>query len=101
MNRFSAIDVAEQAIAHFDFSDRLEPGESITGVTKEVVVMSGSDATPSGVFIGEPTISSPHVYHRIRGKSSGATYSLRMIGTTNQGNTVVIAAELPCITRRS
>lgn len=99
MNRFSAIDVAEVRIADFDFSDGLEPGESISSVVSQVLVTSGNDPAPSTVLLGAATISSPHAYQRVRGSVSGATYSIRMIGTTNQGNTIVIAAEMPCITK--
>jgi hypothetical protein len=75
---------AEKWKATFDFAEDLATGETISSSDWAVTVVKGTDATPSGVLTGSPTISGSKVTHMLQGGLEGVTYCIRCAATTSQ-----------------
>jgi len=76
---------AEKWKATFDFAEDLASGETISSSEWVVTVVQGTDATPSGVLSGSPTISGSKVTHLLQAGLDGVTYCIRCRATTSQG----------------
>lgn len=58
----------------FNFLDQLEFGETITGAAMSAVVSSGTDASPSAILDGLPTVATPTVTQSITAGVVGVIY---------------------------
>lgn len=58
----------------FNFLDQLEFGETITGAAMSAVVSSGTDASPSAILGGLPTVATPTVTQSITAGVVGVIY---------------------------
>jgi hypothetical protein len=89
-------DPSEAFACAFDFALELADGETISGTpTVTVVVVGGTDASPSALTAGAPVIEGGRVLQRLVGGVAGVTYSLTCIASTSEGNTLARAAILP------
>lgn len=77
--RFSPKQTGETILYGFDFTDDLATGETISSVEGGVIVVtvySGTDATPSAILSGSPSISGNIVSQLITAGTSGVKYKL-------------------------
>lgn len=88
-------DPGEALIAEFDFVDELATGETIGSLAVSCSVLAGSDASPSAVLNGSPTISGGLVLQPFHGGLDGVTYLLRCVATLSSGRILVRTATLP------
>lgn len=79
----------------FDFSQVLASGETISTATCTVVVIDGTDPTPSNILSGGTTIIGFKVYQQVQNGVAGVTYRLVATITTSAGNTLVALGDLP------
>lgn len=79
----------------FDFSQVLASGETISTATCTVVVIDGTDLTPSNILSGGTTIIGFKVYQQVQNGVAGVTYRLVATITTSVGNTLVALGDLP------
>lgn len=59
-----------------------------------MAVVSGTDANPSAMLSGSPTVVGAEVHQKIVGGLSGVTYSLRCRADAADGSRFVLADEL-------
>lgn len=80
----------------FDFTQVLTPAETISAATCTVILMNGTDSSPSAILSGTPTwaTGSKVVSQRIYNGVSECTYRLVMTITTSIGNTYVGVGDL-------
>jgi hypothetical protein len=79
----------------FDFSQVLASGETISTAVCTVVVIDGTDSTPSNLLSGGATIIGFKVYQQVQNGVAGVTYRLVATITTSAGNTLVALGDLP------
>lgn len=85
----------ESELFGFDFSQVLQPSETISTATCSVIVMNGTDSNPSDILVGSAAITGSKVNQRIAGGISEVTYRLFMTVTTSQSNTFTAIGDLP------
>lgn len=78
----------------FDFSYDLPGGDTITGASWTLVVVSGTDSSPSSRLIGAPTINGALVSQQIGNTPAGVRYAVRALATTSGGNSISIFSHL-------
>lgn len=81
----------------FDFAQSLAVGETLTTVSTTATVYSGTDATPSAVLSGAPTVSGKQVIQNLTGGVLGVVYYLVCAATTSLGKVLVAEAYLPVV----
>jgi len=69
----------------FDYTDELAAGETISTAEIEVTVINGTDANPSAMLGGSPTVASPFVYVKLIGGVDGVIYCVKCVATTSTG----------------
>lgn len=79
----------------FDFSQVLSSGETISTATCTVVVIDGTDATPSNILSGGTSIIGSKVYQQVQNGIAGVTYRLVVTIATSASNTLVAIGDLP------
>ena len=77
----------ENELFTFDFSQVLQPAETISTASCTVVLMNGTDTTPSAILYGVAVISNKTASQRLYNGVSECTYRLVMTITTSLGNT--------------
>lgn len=92
---FSYKITTESELFTFDFSQVLSPSETISTATCSVIVMNGTDPSPSAILSGTAVISNMTASQRVINGISEVTYRLEMTITTSQGNTYVGVGDLP------
>jgi len=92
---FSYKITTESELFTFDFSQVLSPSETISTATCSVIVMNGTDPSPSAILSGTAVISNMTASQRVVNGISEVTYRLEMTITTTQGNTYVGVGDLP------
>jgi len=92
---FSYKITTESELFTFDFSQVLSPSETISTATCSVIVMNGTDPSPSAILSGTAVISNMTASQRVVNGISEVTYRLEMTITTSQGNTYVGVGDLP------
>jgi hypothetical protein len=92
---FSYKITTESELFTFDFSQVLGASETISTAVCTVIVMSGTDASPSSILVGSSVISGKTASQRIANGVSEVTYRLIMTITTSLGNTFVGVGDLP------
>jgi hypothetical protein len=91
---FSYKITSESELFTFDFSQVLQPAETISTATSAVVVMNGTDNNPNNILVGSAAISNKTASQRIANGVSEVTYRLSMTITTSYGNTYVGVGDL-------
>lgn len=92
---FSYKITTESELFTFDFSQVLSPAETISTATCTVIVMNGTDPTPTAILSGAAVIVNKTASQRVANGISEVTYRLEMTITTSQGNTYVGIGDLP------
>lgn len=91
--RFPDKDPAEIITVEFDF--RPEVGSAVvTSPEVTAELLAGTDASPSAILLGGPTIEGPIVRQRLQGGTDGADYGLRCLATGG-ADRLLIDAVLP------
>lgn len=85
----------ENELFAFDFSQVLAYNETISTATSSIIVMDGTDASPSSMLVGNPAITNSKVNQRLSGGVSEVTYRLIVTITTSGGNTITAVGDLP------
>lgn len=78
----------------FDFGNDLPNGDTITGASWTLVVVSGTDSSPSSRLIGASTVNGTLVSQQIGGTPAGVRYAVRALAMTAQGNSISIFSHL-------
>jgi len=79
----------------FDFSQVLATGESLSTASCSVLVIDGTDASPSNLLSGGASIIGSKIYQQVHNGTAGVTYRLVATVTTSAGNTLVALGDLP------
>jgi type IV secretory pathway VirB2 component (pilin) len=74
-------DTSETIPIVFNFFDRLQYGETITGSVVSISVFSGTDANPSAMLSGVATNTSTTVTQAITGGIAGTIYTVICVVT--------------------
>ncbi len=83
--------VAEVVTVKFDFTPQIPYGVSIVDVTMEVVVLDGTDASPSDILFGDPVFDTTMVVtQQIYQGTGGVVYGLKCTAETETGRLYVI-----------
>ena len=86
-----------QVPVHFPFADQLEFGETISGQVVTCVVFTGTDANPSAVLFGSPTMANNTVTQVVTGGVPGTIYQLVAMATTSNANMYSKGARLAIV----
>ena len=81
----------------FNFSTVMSSGETISLATSTVEVVSGTDASPTAILVGSPSINGQVVSQRISGGLDGVIYRIQVTATTSATNVFTIVADLPVL----
>ena len=76
---FTSKTTGETAPYEFNFNDKLQFGETISGASVSATVFSGIDATPAALILGTPTIVGGVVTQNIQGGVPGVIYLLSCV----------------------
>lgn len=87
--------VGEIDLVECDFSQRLAPGETISSVTRQVVVLTGTDATPAATLSGGAQVQGPLVRQMLAPTVSNVTYLLTLMASTSTGRAVPGVCVIP------
>jgi hypothetical protein len=79
----------------FDFSARLQPGETLTAASW-TLLLNGSSA--SGSLIGSASFTAGGLTTQSIATSSPGTYLATATVTTSAGRTLIFWAHIPCLT---
>jgi hypothetical protein len=95
-------DPAEAKLVRFEFSTEIEAGSTIQSLTRTITTLAGTDASPSSVLDGSPTIDNANLYalQRVKDGLADCDYEIRMLATDNAGLKHLIVATLPVRTER-
>lgn len=78
----------------FDFTSKLQPGETISSAVVTASVWSGNDSDPSAILSGSPTISGVQVSQPVTAGVLGCIYELLCQATTSLANIYALAGYL-------
>ena len=78
----------------FSFLSHLATSETISSASTTATVYSGTDASPSSLIGGAPSISGSTVSQKIIGGTLGVTYALVCSATTSLGQVLQISGYL-------
>lgn len=81
----------------FDFISLLAAGETITGQTMTVSVVSGTDANPSALLSGAPSPSGTSVWQNITAGVVGVTYLVSCLVSTSAGQQKILQGNLSVV----
>jgi hypothetical protein len=95
---FPPMDDSESDVHAFDFVNVLLSGETIVSTDWEIVVLSGSDPTPSDRFVGPALVDGTVSKRRLAFLAQGATYQLTAIVHTSLGNIKAAVSAVTCET---
>jgi hypothetical protein len=85
----------ENELFSFDFSQVLAPTETLSTASCSVILMSGTDASPSSILYGSASITGSKASQRVYNGVSECTYRLVMTVTTSNANTFTLVGDLP------
>ncbi len=83
MKNVETKDPSERKLCKFDFTNDLQSGETITATAFTVTLAKGTDAAPSAILDGAPTVSGSVVVQRVVGGANNADYDIRCEATTS------------------
>lgn len=84
----------EQLTVEFDMLSRLKVGETLATAAVSASVWSGTDATPSVIVSGLPTISGSLVQQKIIGGLPGVIYLISCAVRSSSNNILINEAKL-------
>ena len=82
-------DISERDNIRFDFTLALATGETISSAIVTCEVADGTDATPSAMLSGVPTVASPLVTQLVIAGTLNVSYYLRCVATLSTGRVLV------------
>ena len=85
----------ETELFSFDFSQVLSASETISTASCSVILMNGTDASPSLILSGSASISGSKANQQVTGGVSECTYRLVMTITTSSSNTYTAVGDIP------
>jgi hypothetical protein len=94
---FPSKPIGETAPYVFDFSDKLQFGEAITGGSVAVVVASGTDSNPSAMVSGSPVLTATTVMQDLTGGIAGVIYAVACTVTATGSHNYVKQGSLAVI----
>ena len=97
MQIIGPLELGEIKEARFDFSTEAAEGTTLTSPSVTCVVLDGTDASPSSVLYGSPTVSGKEVVQRIQPGVVGCTYKLNAFASDSSGLRHHIAAKLSVV----
>ena len=100
-NSFTYKITSENGLFTFNYSQVLDPAETISSATCTAITMNGTDTNPSAILSGNPIISGANVSQRIINGVDENTYRLEMVATTSYGNIYTAVGDLPVYTAGS
>lgn len=82
-----------------EFSDRLLVGETITTPVVNIQVFSGTDANPSAMLLGSPTLNaaSDSILFTLTGGVAGVVYLIIVSGIISSGNLYIKTGHLAVV----
>jgi hypothetical protein len=80
-----------------DFSSYMGAGETISGVSANCVVWSGTDASPTSVLSGAPAAVGNVVKQLVTGGVAGVIYLVQLVATTSVGQILTIGGYLSVV----
>jgi len=86
--------VGETRAVVWDFTSQLSAGETISTAPTTASVYSGTDATPSGIISGSPTINGALVSQLITAGLQGNIYELLCTATTSASQVLQLSGFL-------
>jgi bifunctional N-acetylglucosamine-1-phosphate-uridyltransferase/glucosamine-1-phosphate-acetyltransferase GlmU-like protein len=92
---FSYKFVAEIKPLVFDFTEVLAPTETLVTATCTVLVLNGTDSSPSSILSGSASISGTLVTQKVQAGTANVTYRLVMTVTTSASSTLIAIGDLP------
>lgn len=81
-----------------DFLSRLSVGETALTAASTMEVLTGTDATPSAMLSGSPTISGSVVTQKVIGGLPGVVYQLSIAVRTSNSAIVINQAKIAVLT---
>ena len=90
------LDPADIDVAELDYS-LYANGAALNSAVADVVVLRGTDASPELALVGPVTIIGHKVYQRVRGRTAGVHYKLRMRAVFADGREKVLAGSWLCV----
>ena len=100
-NSFTYKITSENELFTFNYSQVLDPAETISSATCTAITLNGIDPTPSAILSGTPVISGSNVSQRVYNGLNEVTYRLEMTATTSYGNVYTAIGDLPVYTADS
>lgn len=98
MQIIGPLEAGEIKEVRFGFSTEAASGTTLVSPTVTCAVLSGTDAAPSAVLVGSPTVSGKEVVQRIQPGVVGCTYKLSAFVSDSTGLRHHIAAKVSVIT---
>ena len=89
--------LGETVTETFDFTSRLGATETLSTAVVTASVYSGTDASPSAIISGSPTISGKKVTQKVTTGTLGVTYELLCTVSTSLGQTLQLSGFLVII----
>lgn len=84
----------EEEFYSFDYARLLGPGETISGSVWTVSVLEGTDASPSSMLSGAPSVSGSRVSHKLIGGVVETRYCIKCQATTSLGQKIELSDAL-------
>jgi len=100
-NSFTYKITSENELFTFNYSQVLDPAETISSATCTAITLNGVDPNPSAILVGSPVISGANVSQRVYNGLNEVTYRLEMTATTSYGNVYTAIGDLPVYTADS
>ena len=94
-NSFTYKITSENELFTFNFSQVLDPAETISSATCTAITLQGTDVAPSAILSGSPVVSLGKATQRVTGGVADNTYRLIMTVTTSASNTYTCTGDIP------
>lgn len=91
-------DTGETDTLWFDYSAELADGETLVSAVITVSVLSGTDASPSSLLFGSPTVSGGYILQSITGGVRNVNYLIRCLASTSAGRILAAVASMEVVT---
>lgn len=88
-------DPVEVDVVTFDFTDMIASTDTINDAEVEVVVVSGTDATPANILSGSRQIQGRAVLQQVANGLPGVQYEITVKVTMESGRVLVLSGTLP------
>jgi hypothetical protein len=95
---FPSKDTGETIPLVFNFSDKLQFGETISGSSLSVSVFSGTDPSPNSILSGSPVNAATQVTQSITGGVAGVIYTIVCLVTATGSHNYAKTGHLAVIT---